>query len=241
MARTRAAERARNGSRERLLRVVETGPRIEFQPVFELAGGRQTAAEALARFPDEPPARWFERATELGLGIELELACVRSALEHIDELPPDVLLSINVSPETAVTDEFAVLVLPVATRVIIELTEHAPVADYRELKERLDHLRVRGARIAVDDLGGGFASLRHVLELEPDIVKLDVSLTAAIETDTRCRAVTSALVDFATNVGATVVAEGIESQASLRLLRRLGAHEGQGFYLGVPAPLGALQ
>jgi EAL domain-containing protein (putative c-di-GMP-specific phosphodiesterase class I) len=217
---------------------------MAFQPVFELASGDRVAVEALARFPGlpaRPPSVWFDRAEELRLLVELELACVRSALKGLDELPDGVLLSINVSPRTAVTTELADLVTPVGDRIIIELTEHAPVADYTPLKESIERLRRSGVRIAVDDVGAGFASLRHVLRLAPDIVKLDLSLTREIATDSTSRELASALVTFCKRMGAVVVAEGIESQAVLTLLRRLGVRQGQGYFLGCPGPLAGAQ
>ena len=213
---------------------------MAFQPVFELEGGDRVAVEALARFPgppSQPPSAWFDRAAELKLLTKLELACVRSALAFLDEVPEGVRLSINVSPVTAMTAELAELVEPVGGRIIIELTEHAPVHDYEPLKERIGHLRRSGVQIAVDDVGAGFASLRHVLLLEPDIVKLDLSLTREIETDSTSHALASALVTFCRRIGATVVAEGIESHAVLTLLRKLGVRQGQGYFLGCPGPL----
>ncbi|HEY2935576.1 MAG TPA: EAL domain-containing protein [Gaiellaceae bacterium] len=224
----------------------EGGLRTVFQPVFELAGGECVAFEALTRFPageaDRTTAAWFARATEVGAGRELELAAVQAALAHLDELRDSVLLSLNVSPAVAITPEFAELVEPVAERLIIELTEHEPVVDYLPLAATLARLRERGARIAVDDVGAGFASLRHILRLEPDIVKLDLSLTREIETDPGRRALTSALIDFADRIGATIAAEGIETESELELLRGLGIEQGQGYYLGYPIPLsGPLQ
>jgi EAL domain-containing protein (putative c-di-GMP-specific phosphodiesterase class I) len=214
--------------------------RIVFQPLFDLGAGECIAFEALARFssePNRPTAAWFRSASELGLGLELELAAVRAALAQLDRLPEGVLLSLNVSPATAVSGDFCRLVEPVAERLIIELTEHEPVDDYQPLEEALGRLRERGARIAVDDVGAGFASLRHVLRLSPDIVKLDLSLTREIEIDPSCRALASALVVFAGRTGATIAAEGIERESELDLLRELGVSQGQGYYLGRPAEL----
>jgi EAL domain-containing protein (putative c-di-GMP-specific phosphodiesterase class I) len=211
-----------------------------FQPVFELEGGQRVAVEALARFPGPPsqaPREWFDRAEQLRLLVELELACVRSALACLRELPDDVRLSINVSPRTAITAELETLVAPVGDRIIVELTEHAPVDDYTPLKESLERLRRSGVLIAVDDVGAGFATLRHVVRLAPDIVKLDLSLTRDLESDSTARALASALVTFCRRIGATVVAEGIESQGVLTMLRKLGVRHGQGYFLGRPESL----
>jgi EAL domain-containing protein (putative c-di-GMP-specific phosphodiesterase class I) len=222
-------------------RYARRGLPMAFQPVFELESGDRVAVEALARFPgrpSRPPSVWFDRAEDLSLLVELELACVRSALASLPWLPDDIRLSINVSPRTAITNRFIELIEPVGDRIIVELTEHAPVDDYDPLRESIERLRRSGACIAVDDVGAGFASLRHVLQLAPDIVKLDLSLTREIETNSITRALACSLVTFCKRIGATVVAEGIESHGVLTLLRSLGVRQGQGYYLGRPGPLG---
>jgi EAL domain-containing protein (putative c-di-GMP-specific phosphodiesterase class I) len=211
-----------------------------FQPVFDIRDGAPVALEALARFWDEPsrpPAAWFAEAEEVGLGVELELAALEAALERVDEVPGGVLLAVNVSPATALSPRFAELVEDVADRLVIELTEHAQVVSYEELAEALAPIRSRGARLAIDDVGAGFASLRHIIRLAPDIVKLDLSLTSGIADDPALVALASSLVDFADGIHATIAAEGIETKEELALLRRLGVAYGQGFYLGRPTAL----
>jgi len=210
-----------------------------FQPMIELGSNHHVAYEALTRFPDEVRStrEWFADAAELGVGLELELAAVRSALTYLYEIPVETRLSINASPAVAVTGEFFDLVAPVAERLIIELTEHDPVDDYDTLGDALSRLRAIGALIAIDDVGAGFATLRHIIRLSPDILKLDLSLTQAIETDSSSRALTSALIDFADNTGALIAAEGIETESELELLRELGVDQGQGYFLGRPERL----
>jgi EAL domain-containing protein (putative c-di-GMP-specific phosphodiesterase class I) len=213
---------------------------IEFQPVFDLADCRIVSLEALARFWTEPmrsPSAWFAEANEVGLGVELELAAIKSALKRIDDFPPDVALALNVSPTTALDRRFCQLLLDLADRVVIEITEHAQVDDYEELQRALAPLRQRGAKVAIDDVGAGFANLRHILRLSPDIVKLDLSLTQEIARDPAREALATSLVGFAEGVGASIVAEGISSDEELALLRALGVAYGQGFYLARPSAL----
>ena len=213
---------------------------VEFQPVFDLADCRIVSLEALARFWTEPmrsPSAWFAEAAEVGLGTELELAAIRSALQRLDDFPPDVALALNVSPTTALDRRFCELLLDVADRVVIEITEHAQVDDYEELQRALGPLRQRGAQLAIDDVGAGFANLRHILRLAPDIVKLDLSLTQEIARDPAREALATSLVGFAEGVGASIVAEGISSDEDLALLRALGVAYGQGFYLARPSSL----
>ena len=213
---------------------------VEFQPVFDLNDCKIVSLEALARFWTEPmrsPAAWFAEAAEVGLGTELELAAITSALERLADFPPDVALALNVSPATALDWRFVDLVIDFAPQLVIEITEHAQVDDYDALQVALAPLRKRGAKLAIDDVGAGFANLRHILRLAPDIVKLDLSLTSEIARDPAREALASSLVGFASGVGASIAAEGISSDEDLTLLRSLGVNYGQGFYLARPSPL----
>jgi EAL domain-containing protein (putative c-di-GMP-specific phosphodiesterase class I) len=216
------------------------GLNVEFQPVFDLTDCRIVSLEALARFwtePMRPPSAWFAEAAEVGLGAELELAAVRAALGHLEEFPAEVKLAINVSPATALDSRFSELLFDFAERLVIEITEHAQVDDYDALETALAPLRERGAQLAIDDVGAGFANLRHILRLAPDIVKLDLTLTQEIARDPARKALATSLVDFADGVGVSIAAEGISSDEDLKLLRSLGVDYGQGFYLARPAPL----
>ena len=173
----------------------------------------------------------------MGLGVELELVAIRAALARLDALPAGVRLSLNVSPAALLTPELveALAAVPGA-RLALELTEHAPVEDYAALGAALAGLRSRGVQLMIDDAGAGFASLRHVLGLHPDAIKLDLSLTRDIDSDPVRRALAASLVAFAREIGATIVAEGIETRAELEALRALGVTHGQGYYLARPGP-----
>jgi EAL domain-containing protein (putative c-di-GMP-specific phosphodiesterase class I)/AmiR/NasT family two-component response regulator len=211
---------------------------IVFQPIVELASGHISGFEALARFHDEgAPERWFEQAERVGLRAGLELATARAAAEQIDRLPPDAYLSLNFAPDTLPLCYELVAGHP--NRIVLEVTEHAAIEDYPPVISVLDDLRTLTARIAVDDAGAGFASLRHALQLSPDVLKLDVSLTRGIDGDSRRRALAAGLTGFARELGAAVVAEGVETQAELVTLRSLGASHAQGHHLAAPAPLPA--
>jgi EAL domain-containing protein (putative c-di-GMP-specific phosphodiesterase class I) len=211
-----------------------------FQPVFDLEREAIVSFEALARFgaePERPPSAWFSEAAELGLGVELELSALEAALRRLDDLPEDTDLAVNASPGTVLSPRFVELLEPVAERIVIEITEHVQVDDYDVLVDALAPLRARGARVAIDDVGAGFASLRHILLLRPDIVKLDVSLTHDIADDPVRATLASSLVDFARKIESRVTAEGIETREELDLLRGIGVSYGQGYYLGRPDAL----
>jgi diguanylate cyclase (GGDEF)-like protein/PAS domain S-box-containing protein len=239
LERERRAGQARHARREGIRRVLAgEGLSVVLQPIVELDGGRVVAAEALSRFVDEPlPDAWFAEAAALGLGVELELAAIRAALAQLGALPAGVRLSLNVSPESLLVPELAELLAPVTgSRLALELTEHAPVADYAALEAALAGLRARGVQLMIDDAGAGFSSLRHVLGLRPDVIKLDLSLTRDIDSDPVRRALAASLVAFAREIGAAIVAEGIETRGELEALRSLGVTHGQGYYLARPGP-----
>jgi EAL domain-containing protein (putative c-di-GMP-specific phosphodiesterase class I)/CheY-like chemotaxis protein len=218
------------------------GISIHVQPIVDLLTLAPVGFEALARFrslPLRPPDEWFAEAAALELGVQLELATIDRALALLPALPPSVYLSLNASHRAARSEELRERLAPFADRLVVEITEHEPVEDYEELAAALRPLRDLGVRIAIDDAGAGYASLRHTLALDPDIVKVDIALTAAIDTDRAKRALTSALISFADEMDITIVAEGIETEASLRTLVDLGVRYGQGFHIARPAPLGS--
>jgi EAL domain-containing protein (putative c-di-GMP-specific phosphodiesterase class I) len=213
-----------------------------FQPISNLETGGVAGVEALARFADgRGPATWFAEAQSVDLEEDLDLAAARAALAHLDQLPPGAFLSVNIAPATAVSEPFRHLLDPLpCERIVLEITEHAQIDDYEALDETLRWMRHRGGRVAVDDAGAGFASLRHILSLAPDVIKLDISLTRNIDSDRARRALARALITFAEEIGATMIAEGIETQGELEALQELGVAYGQGFHLARPARLEAV-
>jgi EAL domain-containing protein (putative c-di-GMP-specific phosphodiesterase class I) len=120
---------------------------------------------------------------------------------------------------------------------VLEVTEHAPVDDYTELNSALRDLRRRGLRLAIDDAGAGFASLRHIVLLSPHLVKLDITLIRNVDSDEVRRAVVTAITAFASQIGARVVAEGVETAAELATLRDIGVQFAQGFFIGIPGDI----
>lgn len=212
-----------------------------FQPIVALESGRIAGYEALARFPGDPPRapnRWFADAAAEGLGTELELKAIELALAQLPTLPDNAYLSLNASPSTATSSElFELLDNADSRRLVLELTEHADVEDYESLCAAMARLRTLGVRVAVDDAGAGFASLRHILNLQPDVIKLDIALTRGIDNDAARRALATALLQFGVEISATIVAEGIETDQELETLRSLGIGFGQGYLLGRPTSM----
>lgn len=217
------------------------GLAMVFQPVADLATGEMVGVEALARFnvePRRPPDEWFDEAERVGRGAELELAAISAALSRFGELPPHAFLAVNASPTTAAMPELESLIARHPTdRIVLELTEHTKVDDYDGLLAALDRLRKLGTRIAVDDTGAGYAGLQHLLRIRPHVLKLDTALTHGIDSDPVRRSLAAALVTFASETDATIIAEGIETAEELATLQRLGIPWGQGFHLARPADL----
>lgn len=227
---------------ERIRKAVEGSDfGIVFQPIFDLRNGRVAGAEALARFstePARPPDQWFREAASVGMVVDLELAATAMALTEVHRLPPDIYLALNLSHRTTMSPRLLELFASSrAEFVMIELTEHERVEDYEGLEAALNELRRLGIRLAIDDAGAGYSSLRHILALDPDIIKLDISITRDIDKDRRRRALARGLVAFAEEMESAIVAEGIETQAELDTMLELNVHFGQGFFLAQPAPL----
>ena len=233
----------RRDKRERIRRVIRgiSLMNMVYQPIVELTSGTVVGLEALARFPDEsvrPPDEWFDEAAEVGLGAQLQATAVRSAFRALSRIPADVFLSVNVDPRDAASPELLdALRSGPSERVVIELTEHAPASDYPRLRQTLEPLQAAGARIAVDDAGAGFSSLRHILELAPDIIKLDINIVRNIDTEPSQRALASALVAFASETGSDLVAEGVETADEARTLSMLGVPLIQGYFAARPGPI----
>lgn len=245
LTRTLVATHAQGEIRTRLRKVLdERAFNIVYQPIINVAEHRIVGHEALTRFLVEPvrtPDQWFNEAQEVGLQEELEIAVIRKALAGLAHFPEDTYISLNISPGTllkgsigAVLDGFPL------ERLMLEVTEHASVSDYSLIASELEPLRKQGLRLAVDDAGAGFASFRHILKLRPDVIKLDSSLIHSIDADVGCRALAAALIRFAEETGSKIVAEGVETEAELHILRELKVNKAQGYLLGRPKPIEGL-
>lgn len=230
---------------ERITAVLELGqPHVVYQPIYRSSEQRIIGVECLSRFNLEPrrtPDIWFSEAREIGLGVRLELNAILSALDGLRRMPGSFYVALNVSPQTIISGDIAGYLddLP-AERIVLEITEHSLVDDYDALNARLAPLRAAGMRVAVDDAGAGYASMRHVLAIHPDIIKLDLSLTRGIDADSPRRALAAALIEFARQTQSRVVAEGVETASELAALQVLGVDDVQGYHLARPLEAEAL-
>lgn len=221
--------------------VAGTGRSTVLQPIVDLRSGAVVGAEALSRFTGPAgtarrPEQVFSDARTAGVGVQLEQAAIASALRHLPRVPTGSYLSVNASADALLDPRTRDLLVSAGPgRLVVEITEHDPVDDYDALTDVTSDLHRHGVRIAVDDAGAGFASLQHVLHLTPDIVKLDIAFVRGIDADPARRAVARALVGFASELGSTMVAEGVEREDELAVLTELGVECGQGYLLGRPA------
>jgi EAL domain-containing protein (putative c-di-GMP-specific phosphodiesterase class I) len=240
--RDRSAHNDKAAKRTQIERLMAEGGMVTaFQPIFSFSTPRPAGFECLTRFTAEPrrsPDKWFKDAEDVGLGIELELAAARMALLAAAAMPSDTYITVNASAEALLSDglQDAIGDFPMQ-RLVLELTEHAAIREYDVLASRLAQLRQTGAMLAIDDAGAGYAGLQHIVQLRPDLIKLDMALTRNVDTDQTRRALASALIFYARETGCEIVAEGIETEAELLTLKTLGIQRGQGYLLGKPAPL----
>jgi len=228
VAATQARRDLRRIIRERKYRPV-------FQPIVELSTATTVGYEALTRFADgvRPDVR-FDKAAAVGVGLELEAVTLAAAIGAAARLPAGVFLNLNVSPAAILAGEpLAGILRGSEASIVLELTEHAVVDDYDDLRRAIARLG-DGIRLAVDDAGAGFASFRHILELRPQFVKIDRGIVAGINTDPARQALVAGMHHFSTMTSCDLIAEGIETEAEMQTLRSLGILFGQGYLLGRP-------
>ena len=237
-------ERGREAEiRERLAPLMAAGgPTVVLQPIVALSTGLRVGAEALSRFPAEwnkAPDVCFEEAHSIGEGAVLEVLALHRAAAHLGRV--NGYVAMNVSPATLFDPRCTALLaaLP-ASRILLELSEHDQVADYDQLTEALKPLRESGMRLAIDDVGAGFSSLRHIVLTAPEVIKLDRSIVAGAAEDRVLQTLVRSLVGFGHGSGSAVVAEGIETEQDAVVLAGLGVDYGQGWYFGKPGPPEAL-
>ena len=213
-----------------------------FQPIVKLGALETSGFEALSRFailPVRRPDHWFADAEAAGLQPQLEMHAIRRASASAHRLPRDAFLSVNVSPGTLLSEDFSDVVGGLdGERLVVEVTEHAAVEDYEPLQRAIGRLRQQGLRLAIDDVGAGFSSLKHIVRLMPEFIKLDLFLVRDVNDDPVKRAVVAGMLAIASQIGARIIAEGVETAEELGVLTDLGIDYAQGFYLGRPASLG---
>ena len=235
-----ARQQTRRLAQERISELLDDGgPAMALQPIVDLATDEVCGYEALARFPASvgwTPDRWFETAEQVGMGAALESAAVHAALRLLPRIGPSHSLAINVSAGALLSSASIpeLFTGPDAHRLILELTEHHRIEDPARLNEALWRVRAAGVRVAVDDAGSGYAGLERILALAPEVLKLDRSLVDGVAQHAGRQAMCEAMVRFTQRTGSRLVAEGVEIQQDLDVLRALGVDHAQGYLLGRP-------
>ncbi len=214
---------------------------LHAQPIVDLASGEIAGYEMLSRISGPwaaPPDRWFAAAEVWGVNAVLQARVLRAAVRARTALPPDTFLTVNLDPHLLVEREVECVLRGATdlTRLVIELTEHTRAEHRSEAAAVLAHARRVGAMVAMDDAGAGYAGLSQLLTLRPHMVKLDRDLITGIDTDPVKAALVEVFGDLAGRMDAWILAEGIETEAELDTLIRLGVPLGQGWALGHPAP-----
>ncbi len=208
-----------------------------YQPIVDVSTGVRVGYEALTRFTEgRTPDRVFADARTTGLEAKLELATLARAIDSAAALPRGAWLSLNVSPDLVMGGGDLARLLRRADRpIVIEITEHVPVDDYAALVDRVSRMRPK-VRIAVDDAGAGVANFKHIVELHPAFVKLDISIVRGVDKDLTRQALLMGLLRFAAESATSAIAEGVETQEELAMLTKLGITLVQGYLLGRPQP-----
>ncbi|GAA4000152.1 hypothetical protein GCM10022631_08870 [Deinococcus rubellus] len=228
--------------RSRVAAALEPGQMvIVYQPIYNVDTGQIAAVECLTRFqilPHRTPDVWFIEAGEVGLGIELELRAIELALYELRALPGTFDIAVNVSSRTIMSDRLLpALSIVNPRRIILEITEHEHIENYACLQRFLEPLRLHGVQVTIDDAGAGYANMHHIINIRPERIKLDVSLTSGIDGDAIKRALAAALIEFARQTQTSIIAEGVETASEYDTLQALGVHTMQGYYLSRPVNL----
>jgi EAL domain-containing protein (putative c-di-GMP-specific phosphodiesterase class I) len=214
-------------------------PELHVQPIVDLVRAEIAGYEVLSRFPgppDAPPDHWFAVADRAGLSAHLEARVLRRALGLRSSLPHGTFLAVNVSPHLLGAEPVVEVLADAGslTGTVIELSGRVP-DDMAELARSLERVTSVGGLVAVDDAGAGHRGMTQIATLRPALVKLDRSLVSGIDADPTKTAVVEMLGEYASRMDAWLLAEGVETEAELEALMRLGVPLGQGFLLGRPA------
>ncbi|MEM1340886.1 MAG: EAL domain-containing protein [Pseudomonadota bacterium] len=234
--------RKSDATRARIERVLSSSDFYAvYQPLVRLRDRRVIGYEALSRFtaPEKmTPDIWFLDAADVGLGIDLELATLKAALDGLTALPQGTYLSINASPDLISDPQFIELLKkhPVK-RLLLEISELSDAQDNAAFHRGVQEIKRLGLRIAIDDVGAGYSGLQRIALLQPDMLKIDRALAQEIDLNITHRAIVSALVHFAQETGTQVLVEGVERPEEAAALRVLGVNFAQGWHFGKPGPI----
>ncbi len=211
-----------------------------YQPVVDLRTHEVVGYEALSRFPTINASinDIFAYSASQGLSLKLDLTAIAVALKKIDQLPEQTFLAINVCPATLESSALPALLsheMP-RERIVLEITEHAKIVDFLPIYKQLRMLRERGVKLAMNDVGSGFNGLANIVNLQPDIIKIDRFLIDGIDAWPSKRIIVEAIRGIATSMRTSLIAEGVETYNEARWLSGMGLRLAQGFLFAEPTP-----
>lgn len=212
-------------------------PAVALQPIYHVEGGTIIGFEALARFGgSQNTADTFRAAAERGLGVEIEIVALTAALRRLDDLPGRIPLGVNLSAAALTDARVRELLDDVDTgRLVIELTQQSEVTNIAELRASCRSWQAAGAVFCIDGAGRGFFQYERILELEPEMIKIDRTLVQGCDGDEQLRQQILGLVSLSRRIGALSVGIGVERGEELATLAKLGVDAVQGHLLGMPS------
>lgn len=217
-----------------------------FQPIISLKDGSILGYEALSRGPENSilfsPDKLFNAAERFNKLWDLEMLCSTKAIEKAAKMDKDKLLFINVSPmiinDSKFNKGFSKMLLMKnkisSETVVFEITERTSIKDYKSFRDILNNYIDHGYKIAIDDVGSGYSGLKTIAGTKPNYIKIDMDIIRDIDKDSFKQAIIKNFVSLAQNTNFKIIAEGIETEAELNTLIKLGVYAGQGFFLQKP-------
>jgi EAL domain-containing protein (putative c-di-GMP-specific phosphodiesterase class I) len=246
------SEQLRRHQSRRLFEQLILGEQVTclYQPIVDLASRQVHGYESLVRAPEgaqwDSPDQLFEMAGETDLLFEADCLCRKVALrDAAGKLSSGVKLFLNCLPSAIHDASFRADRLRRTLEVcgltpndlVFEISEKESIRNFQIFRETRDYYRGLGIKFALDDTGAGYASLEAMMQVAPDYVKVAASLVKSINTDPARHVLMEALQSMARAIGASLIAEGIETPEELAAMQELGVPYGQGFILGRPAQL----
>ena len=218
-----------------------------FQPIVSLKSGSVFGYEALSRISltecELNIEQLFELAHEKDMLWDLEKLCRTKALENLTAKPDSAMIFLNVDANIIYDQDFksgftaerlSKYNIP-TQNVVFEITEKTAVTDAKLFSSSVNHYKNQNFKIAIDDFGSGHSGLNRVCAISPEFIKIDMQLVRGIDTDSVRKSAVIAMIDFCRQAGISVIAEGIETEAELDTLIKIGVNYGQGYYLARPS------
>ncbi len=221
-----------------------------FQPIADTQNGKLVAYECLSRGIRQdgsvyPPHLMFQDARRTEMISNLDRQCRLTALRSASKAGVDCLVFINFTPSAIYNPEYCLADTVQAAselnfdpaNIVFEVVESDRIDSVDHLREIFDYYKARGFKIALDDVGSGYSSLNLIAKLKPQIIKIDMELIHGIDHDSARQVIVQSLVNIAREIGAKVLAEGVETYQELETVRNMNIDLVQGYYLGRPAPV----